>query len=96
MDLLLAKQPEKLAALYLDLLHKIENRELGIEEIARRERVTEKTFHSDAKKRAATAMVGMTVGEYAILYQRDDKSLALAAVCGPPSATISTNCSPSP
>ena len=78
-DLLLSKQTEALVALYRSLLTKIENRELGIEEIARRERVTEKTFHSDAKKRAATAMAGMSVGEYAILYQRDDKSLALAA-----------------
>ncbi len=78
-DLLLANEPEKLAALYRDLLAKIEAQTLGIEEIARRERVTEKTFNSDAKKRAATAMAGMTVGDYAILYQRKDKSLALAA-----------------
>ena len=78
-DLLLANEPEKLAALYHDLLAKIEAQTMGIEEIARRERVTEKTFNSDAKKRAATAMAGMTVGDYAILYQRKDKSLALAA-----------------
>ena len=78
-DLLLSKQTEALSAMYRDLLARIESRELGIEQLARRERVTEKTFHSEAKKRAAAVMAGMSVGEYAILYQRDDKSLALAA-----------------
>ncbi len=78
-DLLLAEKREELAALYADLQAKIEGRELGIEEIARRERVTEKTFSSEARRRSATAMAGLSVGDYAILYQREDKSLALAA-----------------
>lgn len=78
-DLLLAGKQEDLGALYKKLLHQIENRELGIEQIARRERVTEKTFSSEAKRRNAAAMAGLTVGDYAILYQREDKSLALAA-----------------
>jgi DNA polymerase elongation subunit (family B) len=77
-DLLLAEKLDDLSALYHDLLEKIENRELGIEQIARRERVTEKTFSSSAKKRNAEAMAGLSVGEYAILYQKEDKSLALA------------------
>jgi DNA polymerase elongation subunit (family B) len=78
-DLLLADDKVGLAALYSDLLEHIENRTLGIEEIARRERVTENTFKSDAKKRNAEAMRGLSVGDYAILYQREDKSLVLAA-----------------
>ena len=78
-DLLLSGETESLAALYTDLLEKIENRELGIEEMARRERVTDNTFKSDAKKRNAEAMKGLKVGDYATLYQREDKSLALAA-----------------
>ncbi len=77
-DLLLADDKNALAALYADMFTKIENRELGIEQIARRERVTENTFKSEAKKRNAAAMAGLTVGDYAILYQREDKSLALA------------------
>jgi DNA polymerase, archaea type len=77
-DLLLADKTEALSARYKELLERIENRELGIEEIARRERVTEKTFSSEAKKRNAQAMVGLKVGDYAVLYQREDKSLALA------------------
>jgi DNA polymerase, archaea type len=78
-DLLLDNRLDDLSERYEELLTKIENRELGIEEIARRERVTEKTFSSTAKKRAAEVMVGLTVGDYAILYQREDKSLALAS-----------------
>lgn len=78
-DLLLAEDKEALADCYNDILDKIENRELGIEEIARRERVTENTFKSEARKRNAEAMKGLQVGDYAILYQREDKSLALAA-----------------
>ncbi len=78
-DLLLAEDKEALADCYNEILDKIENRELGIEEIARRERVTENTFKSEARKRNAEAMKGLQVGDYAILYQREDKSLALAA-----------------
>lgn len=74
-DLLLAGQLDELSARYHDLLEQIENRELPIEEIARRERVTDKTFTSDAKKRNAEAMVGLKVGDYAVLYQRQDKAL---------------------
>ena len=32
--------------------------------VARRERVTDKTFSSTAKKRSAEAMAGLTVGDY--------------------------------
>lgn len=78
-DLLLVDDKEALADCYNEILDKIENRELGIEEIARRERVTENTFKSEARKRNAEAMKGLQVGDYAILYQREDKSLALAA-----------------
>ena len=78
-DFLLAGDLEGLTAHYQSLLEKIENRELGIDEISRRERVTEKTFSSGAKQRAATAMAGMKVGDYLSLYQREgDKALVPA------------------
>jgi DNA polymerase, archaea type len=77
-DLLIAGKTEELSKKYQDLLERIEARSLGIEEIARRERVTEKTFSSEAKKRNAQVMVGLKVGDYAIIYQKEDKSLALA------------------
>ena len=78
-DLLLAEKRDELAQLYVETLAKIENRELGIEDISRRERVTEKTFTSTARKRSADAMAGLTVGDYAQLYQREDKALVPAA-----------------
>jgi DNA polymerase elongation subunit (family B) len=78
-DLLLADDRASLAALYRGLLERIEQRALGISEIARRERVTEKTFSSVAKRRSATAMQGLAVGDYAVIYQREDRALVLAA-----------------
>jgi len=78
-DFLISEDLTGLAALYADLQDKLEQRALGIDEISRRERVTEKTFSSDAKKRNAAVMVGLKVGDYAVLYQKEDKSLALAA-----------------
>ena len=79
-DFLLADDRAGLSARYKELLDAIENRTLGIEEISRRERVTDKTFTSEAKKRNAEAMAGLTVGDYAIIYQREgDKALVAAA-----------------
>ena len=78
-DLLLADEKDALENLYYELLAQIENRELGIEEISRRERVTDKTFTSSARKRSAGAMAGLAVGDYAQLYQREDKALVPAS-----------------
>lgn len=78
-DLLLKDDRVTLAARYAAMLERIEKRELGIEEIARRERVTEKTFSSDAKRRNAQALAGLSVGDHAMIYQREDKALALAS-----------------
>ena len=78
-DFLLADNREGLSVRYKALLDAIENRTLGIEQISRRERVTDKTFTSDAKKRNAEAMAGLTIGDYAIIYQREgDKALVSA------------------
>lgn len=79
-DYLLSGEPEKLAAHYKALLERIESRELGIDELCRRERVTEKTFISGAKERNARAMAGLKVGDYATIYQRaGDRALVPAA-----------------
>lgn len=77
-DLLLAEDRAGLAARYQELLGQIERRELGIEQIARRERVTEKTFSSEAKRRNREAVGDLKVGDYATLYQREDRALAPA------------------
>jgi hypothetical protein len=51
---------------------------LPVERLARRERVTEKTFSSPAKRRSAEAAKNAAVGDYISVYQREDGSLALA------------------
>ncbi len=71
-DYLLSGDREGFAAHYRELLEKIEARELGVEQLVRRERVTEKTFSSGAKERSARAMVGLKVGDYLLLYQREN------------------------
>ena len=47
-----------------------------IEKLARRERVTEKTFSSPAKRRQAQVAQGVPIGDYVMVYQRADGSLA--------------------
>jgi DNA polymerase elongation subunit (family B) len=75
-DLLLAGDLARLAERYRERQAALLNGELPIERLARRERVTEKTLSSPAKKRAA-AVVGETpVGDYMTVYQRSDGSLA--------------------
>ena len=78
-DLLLDEQPEKLLHLYQTLIDKIEAGEMPIEELAKRERVTEKLLSSDMRKRAAEAIrgAGIKQGEFVSLYQKRDKSLGL-------------------
>jgi DNA polymerase I len=75
MDLLLAEDLEGLSAQYRDMLGRIEAGELPIAQLARRERVTEKTFTSPAKRRSALAARGVAVGDYMTVYQRADGSL---------------------
>jgi DNA polymerase elongation subunit (family B) len=75
-DLLLAGDLPCLAQRYGEVQAGILGGELPIERLARKERVTEKTLSSPAKKRAA-AVVGETpVGDYMTLYQRTDGALA--------------------
>jgi DNA polymerase, archaea type len=74
-DLLIAGETQTLSDYYQELLASLENRTLGIEEIQRRERITDKTFSSDAKKRSAEAAKGLKEGDYILLYQREDGAL---------------------
>jgi len=78
-DLLLQDDFAGLSARYTELLKHIEKQEIPIEDLARRERVTDKMISSDLRKRAATAIAGagVTQGDFISLYQRKDKSLAL-------------------
>lgn len=77
-DYLIAGDLDALAAEYERLSHAISNGDLPIEQIQRRERVTEKTFNSDAKKRAREVAKDSEVGDSLLVYQRADGSLGLA------------------
>lgn len=68
---------EGIAKLYRETILRILNGEVPIQELARRERVTEKTFTSENKRKAAEAVRGANIGDYVNLYQRNDGSLGL-------------------
>jgi DNA polymerase elongation subunit (family B) len=80
-DLLLEGRMEELPALYARTLAAIESGELGIDDLARRERVTDKMLSSELKRRAADALKGRSaaIGDIVQLYQRADHTLALAS-----------------
>jgi len=78
-NLLLDEQPDKLSHLYQNLVDQIEAGQMPIEQLAKRERVTDKLLSSDMRKRAAEAIkgAGIAQGEFVSLYQKRDKSLGL-------------------
>lgn len=66
------------AAVYQEIAEQIERRELPLEMFVRRERVTEKTFTSAARRRSAQVARDAKVGDYISVYQKSDGSLGLA------------------
>lgn len=77
-DCLLSDEPATAVELYQSIARRIETGEITIEDIARRERVTEKTFTSTGRKRLAKAAGQSKVGDYVMIYQRKDGSISLA------------------
>jgi DNA polymerase elongation subunit (family B) len=76
--LLLQRRTREIGELYLETARAISERRLGVEKFARRERITNKTFESVAKKRIARAAQEAKIGDYVRIYQRSDGSIALA------------------
>ncbi len=78
-NLLLDDHPDQLSSLYKDLMTRIEDGQMPIDELAKRERVTDKLLSSDMRKRAADAIKGAGIrqGEFVSLYQKKDKTLGL-------------------
>ncbi|MBV9852258.1 MAG: DNA polymerase [Armatimonadetes bacterium] len=78
-NLLLDDQADRLSALYKDLVRRIEDGQMPVADLAKRERVTDKLLSSDLRKRAAAAIkdAGINQGEFVSLYQKADKSLGL-------------------
>ncbi|MHB9035508.1 MAG: 3'-5' exonuclease [Armatimonadota bacterium] len=78
-DYLLQGKKDEVRKLYQSLAQKIGDGQLGVDEFARRERITEKTLHSTSKKRIAQAVSGEAkVGEYVSIYQKNDGTIGLS------------------
>lgn len=77
-DHLMHGRKDRVGELYRSTARRIESGDLALDEFARRERITEKTFVSASKKRVARAVGSAKIGEYVKVYQRSDGSIALA------------------
>jgi DNA polymerase elongation subunit (family B) len=75
-DFVLAGEIDALSARYHELLELVLGGAIPVDKLARRERVTEKTFSSPSRKRLAEAAAGATVGDTIWVYQRADGTLA--------------------
>lgn len=78
-DCLLQHDFDGVAQLYAQSIDDLLNKRIPIEELVRRERITEKTFSSDNKKRAALVANGVPVGEHVLVYEKADGALGLLA-----------------
>ena len=76
-DCLLEHDFEGAKQLYEQIIDDLLNKRIPIEELVRRERVTEKTFSSDSKKRSKEVAAGVPVGEHVLVYEKTDGSLGL-------------------
>lgn len=76
---LIAGEPERIGADYAEVSRQITLGAMPLEQFTRRERVTEKTFRSEAKKRSREVARENRVGDTLTVYQRADGSLGLAS-----------------
>lgn len=77
-DHLIAGEPRRVGEEYAELSRRISNGELPLEQFCRRERVTVKTFNSDAKKRSREVAKNAEIGDTLLVYQRAGGELGLA------------------
>jgi DNA polymerase elongation subunit (family B) len=77
-DHLIAGEPQRVGQEYAELSRQISAGELPLEQFCRRERVTQKTFRSEAKKRSREVAKNAEVGDTLSVYQRADGELGLA------------------
>ncbi len=77
--LLVEQGIETVSERYLALARRVQKGELPVDQFARRESITSKTFHSPGLKRLAAAAHGVAVGQKVEVYQRADGSLALTS-----------------
>lgn len=78
-DCLLEHDFEGVGNLYTQMIDDLMNKRLPIEDLVRRERVTEKTFSSENKKRSKEVATGIAIGEHVQIYEKADGTLGLLA-----------------
>ena len=76
-DLLLSHNIEKIGELYFGLVDEILHRRIPIRKLARRERITEKTFRSSGRQRLGEVARNVPVGDYVMVYERENGKLGL-------------------
>lgn len=76
-DCLLEHDNAGVGTLYARTIDDILNRRIPIDDLARRERVTEKTFQSEQKRRSAAIAKNVAIGEYVHIYEKADGELGL-------------------
>ncbi len=76
-DCLLLHDREGVAALYAQTIDDLLNRRIPIDDLMRRERVTEKTFQSEQKRRSAAIARNVAVGDYLQIYEKANGELGL-------------------
>jgi DNA polymerase, archaea type len=74
-DFLLAHDFQAVSELYAQTIDDLLHHRIPIDDLIRRERVTENTFQSEQKKRSATVAQGVAVGDFLLVYEKADGSL---------------------
>lgn len=75
LDLMLDGRTGEIKALYLDTIRALQQHLIPVRDLARRERVTEKTFASPSRRRLALAAEGAAIGDYVTVYERANGEL---------------------
>lgn len=77
---LFAGQPETIERIVESTIAAVKGGSMGVDEFARRESVTSKTFNAPANRRLAQALArrGVAIGDKVRIYQRSDGELTLA------------------
>ena len=74
-NLLLNGQQDKVPELYRDLYDRIGSHKIPVDQLARRERITSKTFTSGAKQRSRQIMRNAVLGDSIFVYEKSDGTL---------------------
>jgi len=74
-DLMMDGKTHQLRALYLATVRALQEHRIPIEDLGRRERISEKTFSSTARQRLATLAEGLAIGDHITVYERSNGEL---------------------